>query len=371
MMARINTDAMKRDHPIEETIERYGIDLSPSGRARVGRCPFHDDGGRPNLYVYPSTDSWYCYRCSVGGDVISFVERIEGVGFCEAVVRLTEERPVTSMAMRRPVRRNTSRPGPRTAWGPDERDCLAAAVDLYHNRLLTDSSALEYVRGRGLDDGVIEACHLGYAAGDELVAYLRWRRIPVQAALRVGLLRPSGREFMAGRVVVPELRGGQPIWLVGRTIDSQAHVPKYLGLPGCKPLLGWEAAKGSREVFVVEGVVDWLILLKWGYPALALVGTHVRPAAVNALSGFERVYLLLDNDEAGQAAAEGLAQVLQGRGVTVTLPGVKDVAELATRGDGRRILARALQSEPARAALDLLNVMITTASGSVPERDER
>ncbi len=349
-MARINTDALKRDHPVEEIIERYGTELSPSGRALVGRCPFHDDGGRPNLYVYPSTESWYCYRCSVGGDVITFVERIEGVGFCEAVLRLTGERPVTSMATKRPIRRDTSRPGPRTAWGPDERDCLAAAVELYHNRLLTDSAALEYVRGRGLDDGVIEACRLGYAAGDELAAYLRRRRIPVQAARRVGLLRPGGREFMAGRVVVPEIRGGQPIWLVGRTIEARTDGPKYLGLPGRKPLLGWEVAKDSQEVFVVEGVFDWLALLKWGYPALALVGTHVRPAAVSALSGFERVYLLLDNDEAGQAAAEGLAQVLQGRGVTMTLPGVKDVAELATRGDGRRILARALQSEPARAA---------------------
>jgi len=342
MMPWINTDALKRDYPVEEIIERYGIELGSSGRVLIGRCPFHDDGGRPNLYVYPSTESWYCYRCSVGGDVITFVERIEGVGFCEAVVRLTGERPVTSMAMWRPVRRNTSRPGPSTAWGPDERDCLAAAVELYHNRLLTDSSALEYVRGRGLDDSVIEACHLGYAAGDELAAYLRWRGIPVQAALRVGLLRPGGREFMAGRVAVPEIRGGQPIWLVGRTIEAQTHGPKYLGLPGRKPLLGWEVAKDSREVFVVEGVFDWLTLLKWGYPALALVGTYTRPEVLKMLTAFEHVYLALDNDEAGQAAAETLAQAMGGRAVVVSPPGVKDVAELATVPDGLQIFARSV-----------------------------
>jgi len=333
-MARINTDALKRDYPVEEIIERYGIELGPTGRVLIGRCPFHDDGGRPNLYVYPSTQSWYCFRCSAGGDVITFVERIEDVRFREAVVRLTGERPVTSMATKRPIRRDTSRPGPRTAWGPDERDCLAAAVELYHNRLLTDSSALEYVRGRGLDDGVIEACRLGYAAGDELAAYLHWRRIPVQAALRVGLLRPGGREFMAGRVVVPEIRGGQPIWLVGRTIDSQAHVPKYLGLPGCKPLLGWEGAKDSREVFVVEGVFDWLTLLKWGYSTLALVGTHVRPEVVKALARFERIYVVFDTDQAGQAAAEELVRGIGRRAVSLTLQGVKDVAELAMLPDG-------------------------------------
>jgi len=350
-MARINIGLLKRDHPVEEIIERYGIELGPSGRALVGRCPFHDDGGRPNLYVYPSTESWYCYRCSAGGDVITFVERIEDVRFREAVVRLTGERPVTSMATKRPIRRDTSRPSPRLAWGPDERDCLAAAVELYHNRLLTDSSALEYVRGRGLDDGVIEACHLGYAAGDELAAYLRWRRIPVQAALRVGLLRAGGRELMAGRVVVPEIRGGQPIWLVGRTIEAQTDGPKYLGLPGRKPLLGWEAAKDSQKVFVVEGVFDWLTLLKWGYSALALVGTHVRRAVLKSLTAFDRVYLVLDNDEAGEAAAETLAWTLGSRAVIVRLPGVKDVAEFAMQPHGHRSFAHALaQSGLARVA---------------------
>jgi len=351
MMARINTDSLKRDHPVEEIIERYGIELGSSRRALVGRCPFHDDGGRPNLYVYPSTDSWYCYRCSVGGDVISFVERIEGVGFCEAVVRLTGERPVMSMATKRPIRRNTSRPSPQTAWGPDERDCLAAAVELYHNRLLTDSAALEYVRSRGLDDNVIEDCRLGYAAGDELVAYLRWRRIPVQTALRVGLLRPGGREFMAGRVVVPEIRGGQPIWLVGRTVEAQTDGPKYLGLPGRKPLLGWEVAKDSQEVFVVEGVFDWLTLLKWGYPALALVGTHARPEVLRALAGFERVYVVFDSDEAGRLAVEELVRGIGERAASITLQGVKDVAELATLPDGSSRFGWVLrQAEIAQAA---------------------
>src|SRR5579884_1590507 len=88
-MAWIDTDALKRDHPVEEVVERYGIELRDSGCALLGRCPFHEDGGRPNLYVYRSTRSWYCYRCGIGGDVISFVERIEHVGFREAVIRLT------------------------------------------------------------------------------------------------------------------------------------------------------------------------------------------------------------------------------------------------------------------------------------------
>jgi DNA primase len=149
---------------------------------------------------------------------------------------------------------------------------------------------------------------------------------------------------MAGRIVIPEIRGGQPIWLVGRTItDPIGDRQKYLGLPGPKPLLGWEAVADERMVVVVEGPFDWLTLRRWGYPSVALVGTHIRAVAAKALSRFERIYLALDSDEAGQTAAVELARTLGGRAVQVILPGIKDVGELALRPDGPAVFAHALQ----------------------------
>lgn len=350
-MAWIDTDALKHDHPVEEVIERYGIELRQSGCALVGRCPFHEDAGRPNLYVYPTTRSWYCYRCSIGGDVISLVERIEGVGFREAVRRLADERPHAAPISGCSRGTTIPRPYRRPAWGPGERACLTAAVELYQNRLLSDVAARAYLRGRGLGRDIIEDCRLGYAVGDELVDYLRWRRVPIQAAQHVGLLRRDGREFLSGRIVVPEIREGQVVWLIGRTIDPDDDRPKYLGLPGSKPLLGWEPARDSAEVFLVEGVFDWLTLLKWGYPALALVGIHVRPAALEALGRFQRIFLLLDNDKAGQAAGADLAKALGSKAVVIRLPGVKDVAELGIGPEGPRIFAQTIaQSDLAHAA---------------------
>jgi DNA primase len=240
------------------------------------------------------------------------------------------------------VRPKEKRTRPAT-WGPDERACLAAAVELYHGRLLSDPSALDYVTGRGIDQTTIEHCRMGYATGDELAAYLRWRRLPLGAAGRVGLLGHDGREFLAGRVVVPEIRSGQPIWLVGRTIDPAEPEPKYLGLPGRKPLLGWETAGLARAVVLTEGVFDWLTLRCWGFPALALVGTHARPATLRALGRFERIFLVLDGDDAGRTAATSLQRTLGDRAMEVELPGVKDVAELALRPDGRDRFARAIE----------------------------
>jgi DNA primase len=368
---RIDTAALKRGAPIDDVVARYGIELRRCGRALVGWCPFHDDQGRPNLWVYPGSDSFYCYRCNVGGDTIDFVERIERVDFRAAVERLASRTYGAAPATVPPARRSVgarrerlwrtgARAGPgaaehsRAFRDPAEQACLAAAVELYHNRLRSDSRARAYVEGRGLTWPTVEECCLGYADGDELGDFLRWRRRPLGAARRTGLLTGEGRDFMAGRVVVPEIRGGEVVWLVGRAISPNAE-PRYLGLPGRKPLLGWEAAHDARTVVLVEGVFDVLVLQQWGIPALALVGTHARPDALAALGRFERVYLALDRDEAGQSATTALARALGERAVPVTLPalpGVKDVADLVLRAEGRHLFARALldAAQPAASA---------------------
>ncbi len=350
-MGLIDTDALKHDHPIERIVERYGIELRPRGCALIGRCPFHDDGGRPNFHVYPAAESWYCYRCGTGGDVISFVERIDGLGFRDAVTRLRDRDCLLPSRTRRSGAIRSTLPRRERGRDPAERACLVAAVDLYHNRLLTDPTAEAYLQSRGVDGGIIDRCRIGYAAGDELAAYLHWRRLSIGAAMRVGLLTRDGREFLAGRVVVPEIRAGQLIWLIGRIIDPDDDQPKYLGLPGRKPLLGWELAKDSPGVFLVEGVFDLLTLVKWGYPALALVGTHARPEVLRALSRFEHISVVFDTDQPGRVAAKALVQGIGRRAASITLHGVKDVAELAAVPDGGQRFVCALdQSEVARAA---------------------
>ena len=94
---RFDVAAIKRAHPIAEVVLAYGVELCSRGRALVGRCPFHDDGGRTNLHVYPATQSWYCFRCALGGDVIDFgattaFARCSGAG---------PSRPTSTISVRR------------------------------------------------------------------------------------------------------------------------------------------------------------------------------------------------------------------------------------------------------------------------------
>ena len=352
---RVDTEALKLAHPIEEVVARYGVELKRHGRAMVGRCIFHADGGRPNLHIYADSQSWRCYRCGVGGDVVTFVMHAEDVSFRDAVDRLTGGRsgPVRPMQRSTPaLRPSSSNPEDRTA---DELAVLQAATSFYHSNLLAEPLALDYLAQRGISLATVRECRLGYAAGDQLLSFLHWQQLPLGAALQLGLLTRAGHEFMAGRIVVPELCAGRPMWLIGRALaeDLADDVPKYLGLPGKKPLLGWNQARGSATVCVVEGVFDVLTVHQWGYPVVGLLGTNARPDQVDQLRGFSRAYLVLDTDDAGVEATLALYEAIGPTAVPVALPeDIKDPAELASRLDGQAVFAEALLKAVGKPAPD-------------------
>ena len=58
--SRVDTALLKLAHPIAHVVAQYGVELKRQGRAMVGRCIFHTDNGRPNLYVYGDSESWRC-----------------------------------------------------------------------------------------------------------------------------------------------------------------------------------------------------------------------------------------------------------------------------------------------------------------------
>src|SRR3990172_7823620 len=128
---------------------------------------------------------------------------------------------------------------------------LTATATVYHASLLTNREMLAYVQGRGISMEPIKRFRLGYATGENLAKYFRFRRWNLQAAKELGLVNEHG-EFFKKRLIFPELRDGHVIYLTGRSTAASQKV-KYLGLSAPKPLYGLELARGSREVFVVEG----------------------------------------------------------------------------------------------------------------------
>ncbi len=338
--ARVDVEALRQQHPIAEVVAGYGITLRPAGQSLVGRCPFHPDGGRPNFHVYPESRRWYCFRCAIGGDAIDFVRRQEGVGFAEACRRLARLTPrLPGLPAPNGMPRKPQRWDRR---GLEEQVVLNRTCALYQKALWNEPGALRYLRERGIPDGVIRDCGLGYADGHRLEAELR-RRNELRLGHALGLFHTPSyadaaqppREFFAGRIVVPELRGSQCCWLIGRSLDDKPERPKYLALPGERPVLGFERASGQREVFLCEGVFDYLTAVSWQLPACSPCGTALPAERLGFLARAEVVYGVLDGDPAGRAAAERFGRQLGERWQPLRLPDGCDLNDLGRRPDGR------------------------------------
>ena len=338
-MASLEIELIKRDNPLARVMTEHGMKLQRRGGRFVGRCPFHEEQ-HPSLVVYPDTRSFFCFGCRASGDVIDFVRRVEKVDFKEAIRRLAGNKGANRAPLPQPSRLTI-----------DDQLILAATANVYHETLLRTDRALRYLESRGVGGAVARRCRLGFSDGRSLRPFLQRHRLSLPRAGQLGLLRRDGSEPLAGRIVIPELREGQCIWMVGRALDDRRL--KYLGLSLPKPILGYERVRGQRRVFVTEGAFDYLTGVAWNLPVCALLGTHVRAERLAFLQRAHQVVLVFDNDEPGCAAATELATTLGARASVLGLPeGVKDLSELAERPDGRQAFFELLRQLAPRKEAD-------------------
>lgn len=341
---RVDIPALKARHPLGDVVEAAGVELRGRGRVRQGLCPFHEETAG-SFTVYADTHRFYCFGCGIGGDVLDFIQRTEGVDLPEAIRRL-EASPASPAATVMP---------PQTAIVPSplaDRDpsLLTTAMRCYQRQLELCGDAQAYLASRGIDSEAARRLGLGYASGRDLRDWLVQAGFDDRRILQSGLIC-DGRERFRGMVVVPELVGNRIHWLVGRSVWP-AMRPRFQALPGSKPVLGLSRLPTPAPwIVLTEGLFDWLVLSAWGLPAVAALGTQGMDKLASSLQGQPRVFLAFDSDQAGRDAAQQLSALLgRHRARAVTLPdGVGDVAELGVRPDGRSTFLDALH-QAARAA---------------------
>ena len=339
-----DVEAIRAAHPIARAVSGAGVELRRSGTRLVGLCPFHEDR-RPSLLVYEETQSYFCFGCNAGGDVIDFVGRMRGISFRETAALLEAgagSRPPPASVPGSPPRRQVR------AVHADEAQVLEAACSLYAAQYRRSREARAYVRSRGVDDATAAGLRLGFASGG-LARHLERRGLGPGTARALGLLAGS-RDTLSGRIVVPDLdRRGLATWLTARSLGERE--PRYLNLRLPSPLLGMEQVRraGARAAVVTEGPFDWLALCSWRLPGVALLGTHISREALSALRTLGRLYLALDADGAGRQAAARLVSALGARATVVELPGgAHDLSELGLRPDGRAAFLASLQQAQSR-----------------------
>ena len=336
--AAVDIAALKRRSPLAGVVEGSGITLSgrPGNRVRQGICPFHEET-EGSFTVYADSQRWYCFGCGLGGDVLDFIQRLDGVGLPEAIRRLDSGAWQASAA---PIES-----GP-TQLASVRRDpqLLTAAMRFFTAQLRRSPEAERYLASRGIDLSASERLGLGFVPGQGLRPFLREVGFTDDRLDSSGLFSDR-RERFRGMIVVPELIAGRVHWLAGRAIAPEARL-RFQALPGPKPVLGLGNLHCPSEfVVVTEGLFDWLTLSSWGLPAVAALGTQGLDKVAHVLRGQPRVLIAFDSDEAGRAASAHLQGLLGNRRSRVVhLPdGVTDVADLGACPDGRDVFMHLLR----------------------------
>ena len=326
---------------IEEVISSH-ITLRRRGKTLVGLCPFHNEK-TPSFTVYPDTNSFYCFGCGAGGDVISFIRRIDNLDYVEAVKTVAQ---MAGMSM--------PEDGYDDTLAKRRMRLLAANREAarFFNVCLMDEKnrpALDYFLRRALTPATIRHFGLGYAPDSwhALTEHLRSKGFTYEEMVLANLVRRSDKNGKANyydnfrnRVMFPiiDLRGNV-IAFGGRVMDDSK--PKYINTsdtPVYKKSNGVFAlnfAKNANEnkLLLVEGYMDVIALHQAGFTnAIACLGTAFTSEQANLLSRYaEEIIICYDNDGAGREATQRALNVLGKTGLklrVVTMSGGKDADEI-------------------------------------------
>ncbi len=334
-MPRIPQDALDRlkaEIDLPALIRAKGIELKPHGeKDLVGRCPFHDDK-TPSLIVTPAKGLWHCMgACQTGGDVVSWVMKADGVSFRHAVELIRDGKASSLLATDKILKQTTvpRLPSPVSLTADDDT-LLSQVVDYYHATLKQNPGALDYLTKRGLNNPeVIDTFRLGYA-NRTLGLRLPDKNRDAGAAIRgrleaLGVYRKaSGHEHLSGSLTIPILGdAGDVLGLYGRKIlpNLSANVPRHLYLPGPHRGVFNPACLESKEIILCEALIDALSFWAHGFKnvttSYGVEGFTEEMLAAFLRHGVKRMYIAYDRDEAGDRAADKLAQKLLSEGIEV------------------------------------------------------
>lgn len=328
---------LKLSCDIESIISSY-VTIKRQGRNHVCLCPFHSEK-TPSMVIYDDNQSFYCFGCGAGGDVISFIMRIENLSYIEAVrfladragLRMPEDGVDDSAAKLRMRVLEMNR----------------EAARFFHRCLISPEGqpGMAYLKGRQLTDETIRKFGLGYApdSWDALRKHLRSKGYSDEELYRAFLVSRSKNggyfDIYHNRVIFPilDLRGNV-IAFGGRVLDDSK--PKYLNssdTPAFKKTnnlfcLNFAKNEIKGKLILAEGYMDVIAMYQAGFHnVVATLGTALTPEQARLIASYaEEVILSYDSDEAGQKATKRAVGLLSAAGLksrVLEIEGAKDPDE--------------------------------------------
>lgn len=341
-------DEIRDKIEITDLVSEY-VTLKKSGKSFKGLCPFHQEK-TPSFMVDSQKQIFHCFGCGEGGNIFTFVMKMEKLSFPEAVKLLANKAGVVLPVYEKQNNRAIQ-----------EKDSIfrlnKIAADYYHHNLFLPQGkkALDYLFKRNFTEDIIKKFKLGYALPgyEHLVYTMSSKKISQSEVLKAGLAFKSSKtdkviDYFRDRIIFPIFNlQGKIIAFGGRVLDDK--LPKYINSPEtlvynkAKNLYGIFQAKQSirqkNQIIIMEGYTDVLIANRYGFEnVVASLGTALTELQVSLLKRFaEEVLIAFDADNAGRIATLRSLSLIKKAGLQVgiiDLPQGYDPADVL-QGEGK------------------------------------
>lgn len=309
-------EEIKEKLDIADVVSEY-VQLKQSGRNKFGLCPFHKEK-TPSFSVNSELGIFKCFGCQQSGDVISFIEKIEGVDFPQALEIAARKAGVE-------LKKIDSAQYDQHVKEKKEAISVNTLAATFYNYILTNHKvgkiAQEYLKNRGLTQELIKKFNIGYAP----TGYENLKKFLIKKGFKEGMLIQNGLLVSKSGKVFDKFRSrimfpiydefGDIVGFSGRIIDNNSKAPKYLNSPQTiifnksNIVFGlYHAKEGIRKegfVIITEGQMDVISSHKVGVKNIvAPMGTAITDLQLKKLKRYtDQFYFAFDNDSAGEAAA--------------------------------------------------------------------
>lgn len=306
-------DEIRNRIDIVALISEY-VPLKKSGKGYKGLCPFHQEK-TPSFMVDEQKQIFHCFGCGEGGNIYTFIMKIEKLNFPEAVKLLANKAGVQLPVYEKQNNKSIQ-----------EKELIfrlnGITADYYQKNLFSPQGkrALNYLLKRNFSEEIIKKFYLGYALPgfEHLVHFLTSKKIGQTDLFKAGLAFRSSKtggalDYFRDRIIFPIFNlQGKIIAFGGRVLDEK--LPKYLNSPEtpvyykAKNLYGLFQAKQSirqkNQVIIMEGYTDVLIAHQFGFDnAVASLGTALTGQQISLLKRFaDEILIAFDSDSAGKSA---------------------------------------------------------------------
>lgn len=304
--------AIRQQADIVDVMSRY-ITLEKKGKDYKAICPFHDDHD-PSLSISTDKQIFKCFVCGTGGNVFTFVQKIENNSFLEAVCKVAE-------LIHYPLHMDTSQFQPKVDENQPLYDCVQSYIRFLTYELQSENgeSVKRYLSQRKINEDIIKRFEIGYAPeSSRSVKYLKAKGFNEQILTDTGLIRTHNLDTYAvfdNRLMIPiHDENGNPVGFTARRLNEDKDVAKYINTSETKIYhkghlifnyhRAKEFAKKNKRCILVEGAMDVIAFEKADiHESIACLGTACTKEQITLLKRLNvPLVVCYDGDRAGKAA---------------------------------------------------------------------